>query len=938
MRARLLFYLLCLLPFGSFAQSGAVVAGTVQSEAGEPLPGVTVFFKGTSAGTTTDDRGAFSLKADFSRGPLTLVVSYVGFQSQELPVSGPNPALAVRLKTGTMLDQVVVSASRVAESFGQVPVTVEKLDTRKVANLTSPDLVAGLARMKSIDVSSSSMLTTSFSTRGFNSSRSDRVIQLADYTDTQIPSLSLNVGNLLGIPILDVASVEVVHGPASALYGANAFNGVLLTNSKDPFTETGLSVRLRGGNRSMLDGQLRYAVKLSERVAFKLTGGYFEANDFTADNQDATSKLIEANNNPAGSNLGYDAVSRYGDIGTPLFTAAPIFPGGPPNALAGKAVFLPGFTEANLVEKDNPTKSLKIAPTLSVMLTDKIRATAGYRYSSASTSFQAGSRYRFVNSGAQQYRLALEGDNWFVRGFSTQDFSGGRDPKTDGSYNLGFLGAFLQAQQAIGANGQPVVDAQGQPVSYGTRYVRTYVGAYNTLFYTPGPNAGNADAAALFARNTANANAPLLQPGTDAFNQARTRIIQDPTPGRGARLVLRSFLNEGSGQYNFKSDIADVVVGGAYRQYLLGSDGSLFADSPTSDRISNYEFGGYAQISKSLADDRLRLSAAGRVDQFQNFGSAFSPRVSAVYTAGADKQHNIRASFSRAFRSATQDGQYIRLDVGRAILLGNVGGGFQGYLPGLVRGLPGILAASRDAELKALEFNSGKLRLEEVNSTEIGYRAQVSSKLFVDFDYFYSFYNDFIVAQNFIGNLDGTRPTRAQIGVGAGASFGPTIIVNGQPQVNPTRVIQINTNVDQSVRTQGAGLTVGYRFSPAFTLTGNYSFNNLITDTFREGVQSFFNTPTNKFNLGADGLLLERRLNYSVNYRYTDSFLYESTFATGTLPSTNIVDAQLGYTLPTLHTTLQVGGSNLLDQTNFQVYGAPSLGRLVYVGLLFDIK
>ena len=45
----------------------------------------------------------------------------------------------------------------------------------------------------------------------------------------------------------------------------------------------------------------------------------------------------------------------------------------------------------------------------------------------------------------------------------------------------------------------------------------------------------------------------------------------------------------------------------------------------------------------------------------------------------------------------------------------------------------------------------------------------------------------------------------------------------------------------------------------------------------------------------------------------------------------------MGYTVPKLHTTVQVGGTNIFDGTNFQVYGAPSQGRIVYAGLLFDI-
>ena len=440
-----------------WAQGPQMVNGTVQTEAGTPLPGSTVFFKGTYTGTSTNEEGQFQIKGDFSKGAQTLVVSFVGYETQELPLTGPDNALIVTLRPSAMLDQVVVAASRVEESIGQVPVTVEKLDQRQVEQITTPDIVAGLGRFKGIDISSSSMLATSFSTRGFNSSRSERVIQLADYMDTSIPSLTSNFGNLLGAPILDVASVEIVHGPASALYGANAFNGVLLTNSKDPFKDQGLTVRVRGGNRNMRDAQLRYAQKIGERVAFKVSGGFTQADDFIADNENATSVLIEPNNNAAGSALGYDAVSRYGDVGNTF--------GASGGALAGKTVFLPGFSEKDLIAGDNKTHSYKIAPSLSVLLTSRLKATVDYKYTNATTTYQSASRYRFINSGAHQGRIQLEGRNWFVRGFTTQDFSGGRDPGTNGSYNLGFLGAFLQAQQAIvrDASGNLVYNADGSP-------------------------------------------------------------------------------------------------------------------------------------------------------------------------------------------------------------------------------------------------------------------------------------------------------------------------------------------------------------------------------------------------------------------------------------------------------------------------------------------
>ena len=95
------------------------------------------------------------------------------------------------------------------------------------------------------------------------------------------------------------------------------------------------------------------------------------ANDFLADNQSATSTLIEPSNNAVSSGLGYDAVSRCGDIGN-TFTAA----GG---ALAGKTVFLLGYTEAELMAGDNKTHSCKIALSLSVLLTNSLKATINYK-------------------------------------------------------------------------------------------------------------------------------------------------------------------------------------------------------------------------------------------------------------------------------------------------------------------------------------------------------------------------------------------------------------------------------------------------------------------------------------------------------------------------------------------------------------------------------
>ena len=79
-----------------------VVSGTVQTEAGTPLPGATVFFKGTHTGSSTNKEGQFKVKGNLSKGVLTLSAPFIGSETQELPLAGPDNALVVTLRPSAM--------------------------------------------------------------------------------------------------------------------------------------------------------------------------------------------------------------------------------------------------------------------------------------------------------------------------------------------------------------------------------------------------------------------------------------------------------------------------------------------------------------------------------------------------------------------------------------------------------------------------------------------------------------------------------------------------------------------------------------------------------------------------------------------------------------------------------------------------------------------
>lgn len=196
----------------------------------EGLVGVSIQVKGKVIGTITDSKGNFSLTTS-TPTPFALVVSSVGYESQEIEVTGNRSDIKVSLKEQVMLGQeVVVSASRVEESVMQSPVTVEKMDIRGIRDNASPSFYDGLATMKGVDMATQSLLFKSINMRGFGSTGNPRTVQMIDGMDNSAPGLNFPIDNIVGMPELDVESVEILPGAASALYGPNALNGLILMN------------------------------------------------------------------------------------------------------------------------------------------------------------------------------------------------------------------------------------------------------------------------------------------------------------------------------------------------------------------------------------------------------------------------------------------------------------------------------------------------------------------------------------------------------------------------------------------------------------------------------------------------------------------------------------------------------------------------------------
>jgi outer membrane receptor for monomeric catechols len=225
------------------------VSGTVyDADTGEPLTGVNITVEGRIVGTSTNNDGEFTIRIN-EDPPITLNVSIIGYTSQQIEITEENVTdLRIEISEQTIMgSDVVVSASRVEERVIDAPISIEKIDAIGIQQAAAPSFYNAIANLKGVDFSAQSLTFKSVNMRGFSSNGNLRFVQQIDGIDNQAPGLNFPVGNIVGISELDLESAELIPGVASALYGPNAINGILLMNSKSPFEYRGFSAMVKTG-------------------------------------------------------------------------------------------------------------------------------------------------------------------------------------------------------------------------------------------------------------------------------------------------------------------------------------------------------------------------------------------------------------------------------------------------------------------------------------------------------------------------------------------------------------------------------------------------------------------------------------------------------------------------------------------------------------------
>ena len=857
---------------------------------------------------------------------------------------GQAPASADTTRQPVGLNEVVVSASKVEESFLQSPVTVEKLNVRALRLTPAPSFFDAIEHLKGVQVITPSLGFKVINARGFANTTNVRFAQLVDGIDNQAPHIGGPIGNILGPSDLDILSVEVVPGTASALYGLNAINGLANFSTRNPFRSPGLSVLQKTGVnhvgdvgtgvRPYSETSVRYArVLVADKLAFKINGTYLRAYDWVAGDQ---TDLNAAGNARVGllgaDNPARDPVNSYGNESsnrsnfTLLSTPAP-------QSAKTYQVARTGYAEQDLV--DYRLQTLKADAALHYRFRPAAELSYTYRVAGFDNVYQRSNRFRLQGYHLQQHALQLITPVVQARAYFTQE-------NTGRSYNLRSMGENL--------------DRNFKPDD---QWKKDFTAAWNGAV-TAGQTVAQAQAVARAA-----ADAGRYQPGTALFQQKLSELQDVNNWDVGAALRVRASLVHAEAQVNIAEALRrggrhllaalDLLAGADHRTYLVVPDGNYFINpnpgqDPLRDRLTYAKTGGFAQAGARLLAGKLRLTATLRADKNDYFDVKLNPRLTAVFSP-TQLQH-FRLSYQSGYRFPSLFEGFSNVNSGQVKRIGGLrvmsDGVFENsYLRSSIDAFTRAvvnaananpsptLTADQKTQL-AVEQNQALLvknpytylRPEHIRSMEVGYKAALGhgGRLLVDGDIYYNAYRDFIA------QVEAYVP----VGIGAGADLS-AVAAALNTRAGQARY-RLWTNSQSQVYSYGGSLGLRYELAHGYLAGANTTYTRLDRTDTSDGLEDGFNTPRWAYNLSLANENAYHRFGFGLNYRWQQGYYAQTFLVSGDVAAYHTLDAQLSYATPAPDLHFKLGASNVLNQYYVSYLGGPSVGGLYYLAVTFEVK
>jgi outer membrane receptor protein involved in Fe transport len=830
-----------------------------------------------------------------------------------------NPQIVYK-DTIRQLSEVVITASRTPENVLKSPISIALMDNQAIQNSAAPSFYDALENIKGIQLLTPSLGFKVYNTRGFANPTNVRFVQLVDGVDNQAPHIGSPIAGALAPTDLDVDKVEILHGAASALYGMNALNGLVNIFTKSPFDYQGLSFQQKTGANHFNDNNasahifsesnIRWAKAWNNVFATKINFEYLTGYDWISDNNtdlnpngNSTLNLF-GNDNPAN-----DGINTYGNES--------------PNrrnlTLDGKrySIARTGYSEKDIA--DFSIRNLKGDISLYLRPAKNWEVTYTYRFGILDNLYQRTNRFRLNDYRINQHSFSLKSPSIQAKAYITHE-------NTGQSYNIRSM-------------------AENIDRSFKTddKWFADF-----TTHYNANTKAGMTVTQALqTARNEADKGRP--QPHTPEFEALSKKLGDINNWDIGAALRVQSWLYHAELQADITQEWLkyvrekcglNILAGIDFRTYEVFPDGNYFINPVEANKNLTYtKTGGFIQLTKLLFNDKLKINGSLRADKNQYFDLRWNPRLAMVYSPSEDQ--NIRISYQNAYRFPSLFEAFTNINSGGVKRVGGLpimsngifeNSYFKTSIDAFQTAITNDVNKNGLTTAQAVVKNKGLLKKndytyiqpESVNSFEIGYKGLFFDKrLYVDIDFYYNQY------QNFMAQVETNLPLTKSANLDSLA-----FAFNDK---NKNQRYRLWTNSKTTVFNYGSSIGLRYRAFKDFIISGNASYAQLDSKTDNDGLEESFNTPRWIMNVGVSNRKITERLGFNVNFKWQEAFLWQSSLATGNVPSYSTLDAQITYALPIQKMTFKLGGTNILNQYYYNFLAGPSVGGFYYLTVGVDL-
>jgi len=820
------------------AQGTATIRGQV-TRAGdaEPLPGVQITVRGTGLVAATNTQGRYVMQR-VPEGPQTIVFRWLGYVpvERQVTVSGDMTLdIALEPQVVSLADITVSAASREPERIVEAPAAITYVDPR-VLQTTAPTGQAPLALQEApgVDLVQSGVNDFNINARGFNSSLNRRVLTLLDGRDLAIAFLGSQEWNTLPVAMDELRSMELVRGPGSALYGANAFAGVINMTTLSPRESPGGKISVSGGELESYKADGRWAGLFGEgRFGLRVNGGYSSNDTWTRSRTLVDRTALQQE---------YAEAVEGSDITVGLMSSPEV------RALIGQTC---GGATAVCAGLDRTPQG------------DRDAITAAYGSARLDYYLNNGGALTFEGGASQVQNEVL------VTGIGRVQVAKGFKPYGRVAYNSNHLNVF----------------------------------GYWNRRESKEPQYSLASGAELFEKS-------------DIFHV------------------------EAQGNTDFMDGSGKAIFGTSFRQYNVNTSGSLMrpADDDRSDKV----YSAYAQLEYRVTD-QVRLVGAARYDEGDLFDGQFSPKGGIVFSP--NENHSFRFTVNRAFQTPNYSEFFLRVAAGAPQNFSALEAGLRASpLGAALAGVPQGQLFTNSATVPVFARGNADLDVEKTLGYELGWKGALTSRVYVTVDAYLNNIKDFVadllpgvnpafgfwsapdaVPEQFRAQLEGAVKQNLA-GISPLAAAGLTRTEDGN-----TAIVVSYTN-EGDVDQKGVDIGLGIQLNNEFRLDGTYSYFDFTVNSKNAGDQLVPNTPKSKGTVTLAYQGISNGFDGSLSLRAVAGYDWAAGVFVGKVPSSEFVNASLGYRL-TPNFRLFAVGTNILDQQRYQLFGGSVLGRRVIGGL-----